>query len=478
MKPLCVDLDGTLVNTDTLWESYLLLLKQNPLLALFALTKIFHGKAFFKDYLANKTELDVTTLPYNQPLLKWLKHEKQTGRCLILVTASNQRIAERVAKHIELFDDVIGSDVSNSMQASNKHELLIQKFGDKQFDYAGNHKKDLTVWQHSQQSIVVNASAKVTTQAQQLGNVEKIFKPQRLNLKTFLKTIRVHQYVKNLLLFVPFLLGFSAYDLQHFFDCVLGFLAFSALASSVYVLNDLLDLKADRLHPRKQLRGFAAGLLSIPTGFLLIIGFLTLSITLMTQLSWSFALVLIVYYVLTISYSFFLKQKILVDAIVLAGLYTLRVIAGMKIIGSGYYEWIIMFSMFIFLSLAFLKRYTELNVLLSDKRMYSSGRGYHVKNVEVVRTFGITSGYIAALIVALYLNSNKAVTTYHHPQFLWLISVVIVYWISRLWILASEGKVHDDPVVFAIKDKVSYLLVVAVAILVGLAVLPLNFGMI
>ncbi len=468
MPPLCVDLDGTLVKTDTLWESYLLLLKQNMFIATIALFQLLRGKAAFKNYLAERTHLDVATLPYNQDLLAWLKAEKKR-RTLILVTASNQKIANSIAEYLGLFDEVVGSTVANQMNAHNKDQLLVEKYGAQHYDYVGNHKKDLPVWQQAKSAYVANAKASVVKKANQQGNVAEVFSSKKLTVKQFLKAIRVHQYVKNLLLFVPLMMSFQPSNVDLLAQYIIGFFAFCLLASGIYVLNDLLDLRSDRLHDSKKNRAIAAGLISIPMSMLLVVVFVVLAVLLAIDLPIKFQAILLLYFLLTISYSFYLKKHVLVDVLVLASLYTIRIVAGMILLNNGYSEWLIMFSVFVFLSLAFLKRYTELNALLAAKKLQTVGRGYHVNSIEMIRNFGITSGYLAALIIAFYLNSSKALIIYRHPQVLWLISMVMLYWVSRIWLLASEGKVHEDPVVFAIKDKVSYLLILCIIVLITLA---------
>jgi 4-hydroxybenzoate polyprenyltransferase len=456
-RPLCVDLDGTLILTDSLHESLLLLCKKNIFLVVNALfVLLLQGKYALKSYAASKVELDPRFLPYNHSFIEWLKLEKSTGRPLFLVTAAHKKIAQSIACFLGIFDDVFCSTDGVNFKGTSKANFLDKKWGKNEYDYAGDHNADLAVWRHAHDGIIVNASQNVLKKAQAIGKANKVFIKKPLNIRIFLKAVRVHQYVKNLLLFVPLILAQQIFNAPLLLSSLIGFISFSLLASSVYVLNDLLDLSSDRQHHSKSLRAFASGQLSIPTGFLLFILFFILAWVFSSFLPTSFRLVLAMYYILTLGYSLHFKSIVLLDVFFLAGLYTIRIIAGITLLNIGYSEWIIEFSLFLFLSLAFVKRYAELYYKKEKGELKATGRGYHVDNINLVLIIGITSGYIASLVMALYLSSSQALLRYKNPEFLWLVCPLLLYWISRIWLLASEGKMHEDPVVFALKDRASY----------------------
>lgn len=470
-KPLCVDLDGTLLHTDSLHESLLLLCKKNIILLIKSFFILaFQGKYKFKHYVAKHISLDPEYLPYNQELITWLKEQKAKGRKVFLITAAHISIAQSVANFLGFFDGYFGSTNQVNLKGNNKATFLNQQFGENQYDYAGDHKVDLLVWQNAANGIVVNASKKTLQKARCLNKAHIIFPKKQLSFATIFKAIRIHQYVKNILIFVPIILAQKILNIPIVNQSILGFLSFCLLASSVYVLNDLLDLVADRQHHSKSTRAFASGQLSITIGLFLTGTLLLATLALASFLPLSFRMILLVYYLLTISYSFYFKRIVLVDVFFLAALYTIRIVAGITLLSIGYSQWILEFSLFIFLSLAFVKRYVELKQQKKQGKLKTTGRGYHIDHLIPILIFGVSSGYIASLIMALYLSSSQALQFYHQPEFLWLICPLLTYWISRVWLLATEGKVHDDPIVFALKDKVSYFIFILICMSGALAI--------
>ncbi|MBI3849014.1 MAG: UbiA family prenyltransferase [Verrucomicrobia bacterium] len=458
LVPLCVDLDGTLIKTDLLGESMTRLLKRNPL-HLFVLPFWWlKGRAFLKREIAARVELDVTTLPYHQPLIDFLREEHRRGRPIFLATASDRKLVQPVADHVGLFTAVLASDGETNLRGTQKLRAMEERFGMRGFDYAGNSSVDLPVWQHARQAIVVNARESVTARARQIATVSHVFNEAQMPIQSLLKTLRPHQWVKNLIIFVPLLTSHQLNNTTLLAHAVRAFVAFSLCASSVYVLNDLLDLDADRHHPTKKLRPFAAGDLSLPTGFALVLILLVGSFGLAWLLPKTFALVLALYFVLTTSYSWRLKQFVLLDVFFLAGLYTMRLIGGHEATEIAYSFWLLAFSMFIFLSLALVKRYLELLALRHENRHDVKGRGYTANDLEMVATLGTASGYLSALVLALYVNSEQVVKLYAHPILLLLACPLLLYWISRVWLIAHRGQMHDDPIVFALKDSTSYVI--------------------
>lgn len=463
LLPLVVDLDGTLVQTDMLHESALTALRAHPMAMFSAPLWLLRGKASLKHELAKRTTFDPALLPYNQQLLIWLKAQKAEGRTLVLCTASDSAIATRIAVHLEIFDDVIASEGVVNLAGQRKAQALISRYGEKGFDYAGNSNADLKVWPSAREAIVVNATAATMKQAVAQGNVAKIVPREAAMAAALLRTLRTHQWLKNLLLFVPLLAAHQLGNLDAWSALVLAFLSFCLCASSVYIANDLLDLESDRLHPRKRARPFASGDVSIVSGLMLCPVLLLASLSVGSQVGGTFLPWLAVYFLLTCAYSWSLKRIMLVDCLTLAILYTLRIIAGAAAIGNTLSFWLLAFSAFMFLSLAFVKRYAELEVQRIDGKEKVHGRGYLTSDASLIQTFGIASGYASVVVLALYLNSEAVLKLYGNPQIVWGGVVIILFWISWMWMQAHRGLMHDDPLVFAVKDKASLLSGAAVA---------------
>ena len=466
---ICVDLDGTLIRSDTFHESLLELIKRNPLMLVMVVFWLLRGRAYCKQQVAARANLPVDSLPYHQPLIEWLKQQKQAGARLILVTAADQTIAERVAAHVGIFDEVMASDGQRNLKGTHKRDALNAAFGQHQYLYAGNAQADWAVWRDAKAAIVVNASRVVARKAAQLATVQAEFPRERLGLKRWLKVFRVHQYSKNALILVPWILGHQLTHWHALGLVLLGIVCFSLLASSVYISNDLLDLHSDRKHHSKCRRALAAGSLSIPTGVVLSVLCLLAAIALAWMLPHAFQFVLLGYYILTCLYSFLLKRLVLIDVYTLALLYTSRIFAGMAILDLGYSNWLVLFSFFWFTSLAFVKRFTELLPMAKSGQKGLHGRGYFADHFMSVKVFGICSGFVSVLIFGLYLSSEQADALYLHPQLLYAVCPLLLYWISRVWLLASEGKMHDDPIVFAIKDRVTYGLLLVVVVIMAVA---------
>ena len=465
LKPVVVDLDGTLIKTDTLLEMLMALLICNPFFILLTPFWLLGGKANLKNRVAEKVELNVRLLPYNQDVIDYITTAKQKGRRCYLATGTVRKIANAVSEHLGLFEGVLATDEKTNLTGSNKADILNEKFGKGNYIYLGNHAVDLKLWENCAEAIVVSSSNKLLKSVEKVcRNVQQI-KVETASIKTYLKAIRVHQWVKNALLFVPLLTSHQYVNIEFIVLCLLGFLSYSLAASSVYVLNDLVDLESDRQHPSKSKRPFAAGIISIVDGLvlfpvLLIVAFSIAGLFLPVD----FVLALLIYYVLTVVYSFKLKRIIMLDTIILAALYTMRIIAGSFIIGVELSFWLLAFSMFIFLSLALVKRYTELVLMKSEGTKKAIGRGYHAEDASLVSSFGAASGYIAVMVFALYVNSPEVTELYLQPSILWLACPILLYWISRVWIIAHRGEMNDDPIVFAVKDLQSLITALCIAI--------------
>lgn len=453
--PLCVDLDGTLLRSDLLLEAYFRLASASPLAALQAPFWLLHGKANLKAEVAQRVDLDVTTLPYNERLLAYLREQRAEGRYLVLATASPEKYALQVAEHLGIFDEVIATKDNINLSGENKAESLVQRFGEGNFDYAGNGRPDLAVWNRAHRAILVDPEAGVTQAIQDVIEIETLIENERPGIKEYLKALRLHQWSKNALVFLPLLGAHRVGELDLLADAVLAFIVFGLCASSVYLLNDLLDLPADRIHPSKRRRPFAAGTVPIIHGVILIPLLLILSFGLALFLPPLFLAVLALYYVSTLTYSLWLKRVVLVDVLLLAGLYTTRVLAGAAAVEIIPSFWLLAFSMFLFLSLALAKRYTELMVMHEHGTETTRGRGYQSSDLGALLSLGTAGGYMAVLVLALYINSPEVGKLYKRPEAIWLLCPLLLYWISRMWLGANRGKLHDDPVVFALKDHVS-----------------------
>lgn len=454
---VAVDLDGTLTYTDTLHESAVCLLRDQPL-SIFALPVwLLHGKAALKAKVADRVDLDVTLLPYNKAVIDWITEERAAGKKVVLTTASDRRVAQAVADHLGLFDEVIASDGKTNNAGANKRAFLEAAYGRKGYDYAGNSLADIDVWAGARQAIVVNARDEVVKQAERVATVVKVLPPQPVKFSHWRRAFRLHQWLKNLLLFVPVLAAHQLGNIEALTTLILAFISFSLCATAVYMVNDLLDLESDRKHPRKRYRPFAAAALPIKVGVALAPIFAAVSLVLGLVVGQAFTTWLVIYFLLTCAYSLALKRFVLIDCLTLAALYTLRIIAGAAAIGIPLSFWLLAFSVFIFLSLAFIKRYAELQVQASAGKSHAHGRGYAVTDAPLIQTLGITAGYAAVLVLALYLHGETVVRLYAQPELIWFAVPLMLFWVSWIWMKAHRGEMHDDPIVFALNDKASLI---------------------
>lgn len=467
--PLAVDLDGTLILTDTLHESAIRALRSHPLMALRIPLWLSQGKAHLKATLARLTEVDAASLPYNQPFIDWLKTQRQQGRRLILCTASDRAMAEAVAAHLGLFDEVMASDGHLNLSAHNKAAALASRFGNQGFDYAGNSQDDVHVWTSARQAIVVNASARVEQQARAIAKVEQVFAPHASSSAQLPRVLRLHQWMKNLLLFIAPLAAHQIPDAATGTAMLLAFLSFSLCASAVYVANDLFDLDSDRHHPRKRFRPFASGAVPVAKGVILVPLLLLNALLFALPVGPVFTGWLLFYFLLTCTYSWGLKRLMLVDCLVLAMLYTVRIIAGAGAAGIPLSFWLLAFAVFLFLSLAFVKRYAELIVQADAGKEKAHGRGYLITDAPLVQSLGITSGYASVVVLALYLNSEAVVKLYQSPAIMWCAVPVMLFWVSWIWMKAHRGQMHDDPLLFALRDRASLLSGLAFALVLAAA---------
>lgn len=468
--PLCVDLDGTLIAGDLLYESVFALLRQNWLYIFLLPLWLFRGKAYLKEQVALRVQLDAETLPYRSEVLDFLQAEKKAGRYLVLATASHMRLAQPVADHLDVFDEVIATESGSNLLGHAKLKALQKRFNGSGFDYVGDSKNDLPLWQHSRKAYLVQPSRGLLKKSQDCCDPAKVFQSKQSKLRAVFKLLRPHQWVKNLLLFVPLALAHQIDNMAALVDVVMGFIAFCLSASSVYILNDLLDLQADRRHPHKKRRPLASGAVSIPLGFTLFLGlmFTGLGMSLLIHPP-AFISILLFYLIVTTAYSFYLKRQPLVDVFVLAGLYTVRILAGGIAAEVPVTGWLIAFALFFFISLALVKRYTELARAALENCEKLDHRGYHIEDLGLIQSIGPASGYMAVLTMCLYINARDVLKLYSAPHLLWGICFVVFFWITRIWFLARRRQLNEDPVLFATTDPMSYFAGIAVVVLIFLA---------
>jgi len=453
--PLCVDLDGTLVRTDVLVESWFVLLKRNALSAVLVPFWIVHGKARLKHEIALRADIDVQTLPYNKAFIDHLYDQHKQGRRLLLTTATNEKYANQVAQHLGIFESVMASDAQSNLSGERKHQRLVQRFGVGGFDYAGNANSDLLIFQSARRAILVEPEPGVERAAKQVTEVAHYFRSDLTVLRAYLRALRPYQWLKNLLVFVPIASAHRLGEPGLLAQGFLAFVAFSLCASSVYLLNDLIDLPADRAHARKRHRPFAAGAASVKIGLMLVPSLLLASVGIALWLPPAFIALLAGYYLLTLSYSLWIKGEVMMDVVILAALYTMRILAGAAAVSIIPSFWLLAFSMFLFLSLAMVKRFAELLDLKSSESESAEGRGYQVVDLAMVQSLGAAAGYCAVLVLALYINSEDSRVHHVYPEVIWSLCPVLLYWISRMWQVAGRGQMHDDPLVFALTDRVS-----------------------
>lgn len=462
--PLCVDLDGTLVKTDLLIEALLKLVKKHPLLCLLAPFWLLRGKAYFKERIFSLVDIDVSRLPYHEEFLSYLRAERQAGRTLILTTATVRSVAEEVARYLGVFDRVVASDATHNLAGRKKAEVLVAQFGARKFSYAANAYIDLAVWKEAAAAHVVQPAPGLTKLVEAVCPVEGVYSLPRNRLLMTIKAMRIYQWAKNMLIFLPLVFAHRFTEPSLLAMCVLAFISFSSTSSSVYLLNDLLDLDSDRRHPEKRKRPFASGDLPLIVGLGLAPALLIIGLGLSTLVSPMFSGVLISYFVVTSIYSLKLKQVVLADVLLLACLYSCRVFAGSVATSIPTSRWFLAFLMFLFMSLAMVKRVSELILTIRRNLPDNEARGYVKADLPQLVSLGAASGYIAVLVLALYINDEMTRVLYQRPDALWLVCPLFLYWVSRMWFVAHRGRMHSDPLVFAMRDHVSYLVGAAIAV--------------
>lgn len=466
--PLVVDLDGTLTPTDTLVESVISLVKRSPLNVLRLPAWLARGRAEFKNSIAFHACISPALLPYRQDLLDYLKEEKAKGRQIVLATAAHQSIARGVARHLGIFDEVLATGPGHNLKGQAKLEAIRHLVGEN-FVYAGDSRADLPIWKSAKAAVLVGATADVVAEVRRSVPVEREFSNEPAGAMVWVRALRIHQWLKNLLIFVPLLTAFSFLDLSKVATLTLAFIAFSLAASATYIGNDLWDLENDREHPRKRTRAFASARLSILQGLAVGGLLLLLGLGLAFAVSLDFFLMLCLYLGLTSAYTWMLKKYVLIDVLMLSLLYTLRVLAGTVAINIGLSSWLLAFSVLTFLSLALVKRCSEL-VLLQQMGLDSTqGRDYRVADLAVLWPMGVGAALSAVVVFGLFISAPETHQRYASPRMLWLVAVGLLYWLARLWLKTSRGEMHDDPLIYALRDYGSRLVLLAMVVLMVLA---------
>ena len=460
---LVVDLDGTLTPTDTLMESLIQLIKTSPLNLLRMPLWLLKGKAAFKDAVAARSRIMAEQLPYSEPFLNYLRTEKERGRRIILATAAHETIARSVSKHLGLFDDVLATDKYCNLKGRTKLDTIRDRVGG-EFVYAGDSQADIPIWQAAKGAVLVGVASNIAESVRRSVPIEKEFRREGTGVSVWMQAFRVHQWLKNLLLFVPMLTAFSFMKMENLAMMAGAFLAFSLAASSTYMVNDLWDLENDRAHPRKRQRPFASARIPILQGLGAAAVSLVLALVLAFAVSKDFFLILLLYIALTSAYSWVLKQYVLIDVLVLSLLYSLRILAGSVAIGVTTSSWLLAFSVFMFLSLALVKRCSELVTLGQMGKKATRGRDYRVADLVVLWPLGVGAALSAVVVFGLFISAPETQARYATPDLLWLVAVALIYWLARLWIKTSRGEMHDDPVIYALKDNGSRMTILAMTL--------------
>tara|TARA_R110000737_G_scaffold335362_1_gene354107 strand:+ start:24 stop:1454 length:1431 start_codon:yes stop_codon:yes gene_type:complete len=451
---LYVDLDGTFTKSDLLFESLIISIKNNPLILFLCFFWLLKGKANLKHQLSQCADVNTKLLPLNSEFYAFLLDEKTKGRSIVLATASHEKYAEQICNESDIFDSYISSDINTNLKGQAK--LLRIQSENEVFSYAGNSREDFIIFEKCKESYLVNPTRKAKRLAAK-SPTSKIFDDSYTSKLVWIKQLRVHQWIKNVLIFVPLLVTAGFTNLNSILFASLAFISFSFLASATYIINDLLDLESDRNHKRKKFRPLAAGTISILHAKLAALILFSASLYIALNLNSLFAYTLVVYLVLTLLYSFKIKQYIAMDVIVLACLYTIRIIAGAAVLNVPVSFWLLSFSMFVFFSLALIKRCSELVSKQNQDDKVVNGRDYNISDYGVLLNFGTSSALLSVLMFCFYVNNNILTNQFLAPNLLWLIIPALCYWLMRMWIKTHRGEMHDDPIIYALKDKGSLI---------------------
>jgi 4-hydroxybenzoate polyprenyltransferase/phosphoserine phosphatase len=450
--PLVVDLDGTLTPTDSLVESLIQLIKQAPLTVLLLPFWLLRGIAYFKAQVGNARAFSAKSLPYREDFLRFLTEQKAAGRRLVLATAAHESIARAVAAHLGLFDLVLSSDATRNLKGKNKLAAIREHVGER-FVYAGDSSADVPIWRAAHAAVLVGLSAGLARSVKQTVQVEREFLSPGSSFKVWVRALRVHQWLKNLLIFVPLLTAFSFSEPSAVVTVLLAFFSFSFAASATYIVNDLSDLESDRAHARKRNRPFASCAIPIIKGVAMGIVLMVSAFVLSTFVSRGFSLILLTYVIITTTYTWRLKEYVLIDVLTLAVLYTMRIIAGALAIGVSLSPWLLAFSVFMFFSLALVKRCSELVSLHASDVKAATGRDYRTTDLVILWPLGVGAALSSVVIFGLFISASVTRDHYATPEVLWVVALGLIYWLTRLWVKTARGEMHDDPIVYAVRNR-------------------------
>ncbi len=458
--PLAVDLDGTLLKNDSLIEMFIFSLMRRPWETLLILLSLLGGRANFKNKLAQINKLDISNIPLREEFYEYLLQEKSKGRELFLVTAADQSVADDIHKKLGIFKEAIGSANGYNLKGKKKLKYLQSLFPDG-FSYAGDSLSDIAIWREAKSIILVSNNRKILKSAKSMkGNIEQTFFPKKASLRIWMKSLRIHQWSKNLLIFLPLLLSHQYSNFTLVANVIVAFFCMGLIASGTYLINDISDLEADRSHKTKKFRPIASG--DIGTGSAFVVALLSIlsGLLIASVVSLQFLMVLFIYLILTLTYSFYLKKVPMLDVFSLGVLYTLRIVMGTVVIGALFSSWLLMFSIFFFFSLSLAKRYVEIiDAETAYNAEYIKGRGYKVSDAPIILSFGIATSTLSLLILTLYVaNEAYPKDIYNNPEFLWGITPIVLLWIMRIWFLSHRREMKDDPVAFALRDAISWCL--------------------
>lgn len=460
LVPLCIDLDDSLLRSDLLFEAFAHSLRYEPQMAVgFVVRLLRDGKAAAKTWLADRGSFQVALVPVHHDVVDFIRHQvEEKKRDVYLVTASPQKWADLAGARVGMFKECIGSDSNRNLKGARKAQYLVDRFGKGGFDYLGDSEADFEVWRKSRAAYVVSSEESFVRRVKDIVPVEGVISGRKpYSLRLLAKSLRVHQWIKNILIFLPVV---AAHMIGNFGICwhaMLAFLSFSCAASTVYLLNDLCDLESDRQHRTKHTRPLASCELRIQDALILAPSLIVISFALAASLSGLFVLLLIAYLVMTTLYSFWLKRRAMVDIVVLSGLYTTRIVAGASATAIPVSTWLFSFSMFFFFSLACAKRYGEL-ASKDEAETQVPGRGYYYGDRELIGLLGVSSAVTSVLVLALYVTAQEVVRLYSHPALLLLTCPLVLLWISRIWLTAFRDQLDDDPIVHALQYKGSYII--------------------
>lgn len=453
---LVVDLDGTLLKTDLLHESFWSAVKNNWKILFSLLFIIRHGKAAIKEYLQLNSSLNISLLPFDDKVIAYIKLFRKKGGRTVLATGSNCVFAKRISDYLKLFDEVYGSDSNINLVGRTKASFLNNKFGPNKFEYMADSVADLDIWKISKKNITVNASSHLSKAVEKLGTPCEHLVTNKRSIYYYIDLARPHQWIKNILVFLP-MLASQQISAPNLFNSLMAFIAICVAASSTYIINDLLDISSDRQHQRKRFRALACGSASIKNAFYVALTLLIGNIIFMVFMGSKFAVFIAIYYILTTIYSIRIKNILLLDIFFLAGLYTLRLVLGGVATDIVVSIWLFSFSIFFFLSLAAVKRQGELVNLASRGLNIPLGRGYHIDDLPIISTSALCSGYASIIIMLLYINSPQVLNVFTDPVPLWCICAILLFWITRLVLVAQRGFMSDDPIIFASKDRITQI---------------------